>query len=214
MAVFASGGGTNLQALMDHQAADPCWCVGLVVSDRADAGALERAAEAGVPTVTIATPHRTPEEVSAETLTRLREHEIDLIALAGYLKRIPAEVVAAYRNRILNIHPALLPWFGGPGMYGLRVHRAVLDAGSRLSGVSVHVVDEEYDRGRILAQWPVPVHPGDTPEELAARALKVEHRLYPAVVDHVCEALGRGEEPGALPFPGEVFLTMQAEDER
>src|SRR5205807_2164795 len=102
--------------------------------------------------------------------------------LAGYLQRIPPAVVARFRLRLINIHPALLPAFGGPGMYGRRVHEAVLASGAPISGATVHYVDEEYDRGPIIAQWPVPVRAGDTPESLAARVLEVEHRLLPRVV--------------------------------
>jgi folate-dependent phosphoribosylglycinamide formyltransferase PurN len=115
-------------------------------------------------------------------LTRLERHRIDLLVLAGYLKLVPAPVVARYRQRIVNVHPALLPAFGGLGMYGRHVHAAVLGSGARESGATVHLVDEVYDRGAILAQGRVPVLPNDTPERLAARVLEVEHRLLPAVV--------------------------------
>lgn len=208
-AVFASGGGTDLQALLDHQleqTADPCWRVALVVSDREGAGALERAQRAGVPTRVIPTKGRSPDDVAAETLAVLEDHDVGVIFLAGYLKLVPDRVVAAYRRRILNIHPALLPSFGGKGMYGMNVHRAVLESGMRLSGPTVHFVDEEYDRGTIVAQWPVPVLPDDTPEALAARVLEVEHLLYPLAADHVCRALLEEREPGPLSLPGEAFI--------
>jgi folate-dependent phosphoribosylglycinamide formyltransferase PurN len=107
---------------------------------------------------------------------------VDLVVLAGYLKLVPADAVSAFDGRMINIHPALLPSFGGPGMYGIRVHRAVLASGATISGATVHLVNAEYDRGPIVAQWPVPVQPGDTPEALAARILEVEHLLLPAVV--------------------------------
>jgi phosphoribosylglycinamide formyltransferase-1 len=207
-AAFASGGGTNLQALLDHQATDPPWRIRLVVSDREGAGALARAAAAGVPTQVISTKGRDPADVAADTLAALSEHGIDVVFLAGYLKLVPRAVVGAYRRRILNIHPALLPSFGGKGMYGMHVHRAVLESGARLSGPTVHFVDEAYDRGTILAQWPVPVQPDDSPETLAARVLKIEHRLYPAAADHLCAALAAGEAPGALPLPGEAFTLV------
>ncbi len=205
-AVFASGGGTNLQALLDHRPPEPSWKVRLVVSDREGAGALDRAGAAGVPTRVILTKARPPRDVAEETLAALREHGVDVVLLAGYLKLVPREVVAAYRGRMLNIHPALLPSFGGIGMYGMNVHRAVLESGARLSGPTVHLVDEEYDRGAILGQWPVPVHPGDTPETLAARVLAVEHRLYPAVADHVCRALAEGRAADPLPFTSDMFV--------
>ena len=118
----------------------------------------------------------------AEWLDRLDRHRVDLLVLAGYLKLVPAAVITRYRHRIVNIHPALLPAFGGPGMYGRRVHEAVLRSGARESGATVHLVDEVYDRGEILAQRRVPVLPDDTPDRLAARVLEVEHRLLPAIV--------------------------------
>lgn len=204
-AAFASGGGTNLQALLDHQGPGTPWRIALVVSNRADAGALERARNAGVPTRVIPTKDRPEADVAADTLAALEEHGVEVIFLAGYMRLVPAEVVQAFRRRILNIHPALLPSFGGKGMYGMNVHRAVLASGARISGPTVHFVDEEYDRGTILAQWPVPVLPEDTPETLAARVLRAEHRLYPRAADHLCRALQEGREAGPLPLSGEIF---------
>jgi phosphoribosylglycinamide formyltransferase 1 len=130
-----------------------------------------------------------------EWLERLARHRVDLLVLAGYLKLVPAAVIARYRDRILNVHPALLPAFGGRGMYGHHVHEAVLASGARESGATVHLVDEVYDRGRTLAQARVPVLPGDTAETLAARVLVVEHRLLPAVV----LAAAAAGHPVALP---------------
>ncbi len=194
--VFASGGGTNLQALLDHFEAGGGGGGGarageivLVVSDREDAGALDRAARAGVAGRVVPVKGRPPEDVATETLAALGEAGVELVALAGYLRLVPAPVVAAFRWRMLNIHPALLPAFGGKGMYGHRVHEAVLDAGCGVSGPTVHYVDERYDTGLILAQWPVPVVAGDTADTLAARVLRVEHRLYPAVVERVAGSL-------------------------
>jgi phosphoribosylglycinamide formyltransferase-1 len=207
-AVFASGGGSNLQSLLDHQRAHGPWRIRLVVADRPGIGALERAERAGVATVVIRTKERDPADVAAETLSALQSHAIDVVFLAGYLKLLPAPMVAAFRRRILNIHPALLPAFGGKGMYGIHVHRAVLASGSRLSGPTVHLVDEEYDRGTILAQWPVPVLGDDTPETLAGRVLQAEHRLYPLVADHVCSGILEGREPEPLMLPGEAFTLV------
>ena len=181
LAVFASGGGTNFQAILDAIEAGrlPARVV-LCVSDRPTAGALERARRHGIPTAVLAPKDYPSPEVFGEALLEvLRAHDVELVALAGYLKKIPDNVVAAYRNRILNIHPSLLPAFGGPGMYGRRVHEAVLNYGVRWTGATVHLVDEEYDHGPIVLQEPVPVLPDDTPETLAARVLEVEHRLYP-----------------------------------
>ena len=112
----------------------------------------------------------------------LNEYSVDLVVLAGYLKLVPADVVETFENRMLNIHPALLPSFGGQGMYGQRVHKAVLESGATISGPTVHIVTAEYDRGPIVAQWPVPVRPDDTVDSLQERVLAVEHKLLPAVV--------------------------------
>jgi len=179
VAVLASGQGSNLQALLDACGGPASSAViALVVSNKPDAGALARAAARGVPVATIADDGQDADAL----LALLRSRAIDLVVLAGYLKRVPGTVVRAYRGRMLNIHPALLPSFGGPGMYGRRVHEAVLKSGARVSGATVHLVDEQYDHGEIVAQWPVPVRPDDTPQTLAARVLAVEHRLLPAVV--------------------------------
>ena len=177
VAVLASGGGTNLQALLDACREPAPARIAVVVSNHAAAGALERARRAGVPAVVLE-DHRDAQAI----LAVLRAHRAELVVLAGYLKLLPAEVVRAFRDRIINIHPALLPSFGGKGMYGHHVHEAVLASGATLSGPTIHVVTAEYDRGPIVAQWPVPVSPDDTADTLAARVLAVEHQLLPAVV--------------------------------
>ena len=181
LAILASGGGSNLQAIVDHldaldeaRAAD----VVLVASNRAGAGALERARTRNIPTAVIANPADGPALAAL-----LESHRVDCIALAGYLRLVPPEVTERWRGRIVNIHPALLPRFGGPGMYGRRVHEAVIAAGDRESGATVHHVDHAYDRGAIIAQERVPVEPGDTPDSLAARVLAAEHRLYPRTLN-------------------------------
>ena len=175
VAVLASGGGTNLQALLDTLGPDAPAHVVRVVTNRADAGALERARQAGVPTTVL----RDPAD-AAELLVALAD--VDLVVLAGYLKLVPRAAVARFRHRLINIHPALLPAFGGPGMYGRRVHEAVLASGAAVSGATVHYVDEQYDRGPIIAQRRVPVRPDDTPDTLAARVRTAEHGLLPEVV--------------------------------
>ena len=177
VAVAVSGRGTNLEALLLALGPAAPAQVVLVLSNRDDAPALERAAGRGIATVAL----RDPADGS-EWLTALERHGVDLLVLAGYVKLVPAEVVGRYRGRILNVHPALLPAFGGKGMYGRKVHEAVLASGARESGATVHLVDEAYDRGAILGQARVPVLPGDDPESLAARVLEVEHRLLPAAV--------------------------------
>ena len=203
-AVLASGRGTNFEVLADHAAGrEPAeWEVSLLLSDREDAGALERARVRAIPTAVVRVADRAAAEVARELLAHLQGARVDLVLLAGYLRLVPAPVVEAYRGRILNLHPALLPGFGGKGMYGLHVHRAVLEAGVRVTGATVHLVDERYDRGPIVAQWPVPVLPGDTPETLAERVTAVEHRLYPAAADALVRALAAGTDPE--PIPGEA----------
>lgn len=171
-----SGRGSNLEALGRALTHSGDAAIGVVVSDR-DAPALELAAQRGWRSHRLSQPSD-----SEEWLRVLRDSESDLLVLAGYLRLVPAEVVAAMPGRIINIHPALLPRHGGPGMYGRRVHAAVLAAGDLESGATVHLVDEEYDRGAVLGQGRVPVHPEDTPETLAARVLAVEHQLLPAAV--------------------------------
>jgi len=185
IAVLASGGGSNLQAIVDHLSAlgeSRHGDVVLVASNRPDAGALARAARARIASVVLRSPHAPDGDDLADVLAA---HRVELVALAGYMRLVPASVAAAYRGRMLNVHPALLPQFGGPGMYGERVHRAVLKAGATHSGPSVHFVDEVYDHGALIAQWPVPVLAGDDERSLAARVLRAEHLLYPRVVDAV-----------------------------
>jgi phosphoribosylglycinamide formyltransferase-1 len=177
VAVAVSGRGSNLEALLRALPPGAPARVVLVLSDRDGAPALNRAREHGVPSEALADAGD-----PTEWLVHLDRHQVDLVVLAGYVKLVPAAVVARYRDRIINIHPALLPDFGGKGMYGNRVHEAVLASGARESGATVHLVDEMYDRGALLAQVRVPVLPGDTVERLAARVLEAEHRLLPSVV--------------------------------
>lgn len=185
IAVFASGTGSNLEALFEALGDRDDAAIVLVVSDRSGAKALDRARRRDVEAAVI-----DPGDARA-MVTLLEDRDVDWIVLAGYLKRVPTDVVARWRNRILNVHPALLPRFGGKGMYGRHVHRAVLEAGETVSGATVHLVDEEYDRGPIVAQRQVPVEPDDTAESLAERVLEVEHRLLPEVV--IAAAEGRIE---------------------
>jgi formyltetrahydrofolate-dependent phosphoribosylglycinamide formyltransferase len=177
VAVAVSGRGSNLAALLRALGPSSEARVVVVLSNRPEAGGLAVAQEAGIPTAVLADPA----DGKAWRAT-LDAHRADLLVLAGFLTLVPPDVVAAYRARIVNLHPALLPRHGGPGMYGARVHAAVLAAGDRESGATVHLVSEEYDRGPILAQARVPVRDGDSVEALAARILEVEHRLLPAVV--------------------------------
>src|SRR6476620_4909520 len=183
LAVLASGRGSNLQAIMDHFdsiARERVAKVVLVASNRSDSPALIRAATASIDIASF-----DASDDGAQLLELLRRFRVDLVVLAGYLKRIPPLVIREYAGRIINIHPALLPAFGGEGMYGARVHEAVIASGTRESGVTVHLVDNEYDRGPIVAQWRVPVEKSDTAESLAARVLAAEHVVYPRVIEMV-----------------------------
>jgi phosphoribosylglycinamide formyltransferase-1 len=186
VAVLASGGGSNLQAILDYldfrggsRRAD----VALVVANKADCGAVQRATTRGIATGIVS--GRADDAGPLDAL--LHDHDIELVVLAGYLKLVPPSITRRWRGRMLNVHPALLPAFGGPKMYGRRVHEAVIASGARLSGPTVHFVDDEYDRGPIVAQWPVPVFDEDTPESLAERVLRVEHLLYPRVVEALAD---------------------------
>jgi phosphoribosylglycinamide formyltransferase 1 len=183
LAVLASGRGSNLQAIIEHFdsiARERVATVVLVASNRADSPALLRAATASIDIAAF-----NPNDDGSELLALLQKFRIDLVVLAGYLKLIPPKVISEYAGRIINIHPALLPAFGGEGMYGARVHEAVIASGAAETGVTVHLVDDDYDRGPILAQWRVRVDKSDTAESLAARVLNVEHVVYPRVVEMV-----------------------------
>lgn len=187
LAVFISGGGTGLQAIIDaSKRGDLDAQVVWVVSSTNKAFGLERAAKECIETFVFrAAKYESPQAATEDLITKLRERRIDYIALAGYLKLLPVELVRAFPKRILNIHPGLLPKYGGAGMYGHFVHEAVLASGDKESGPTVHLVDEIYDHGQILDQVRVPVLPGDTPETLAARVLVEEHKLYPKVIDNL-----------------------------
>ncbi|MDR1816571.1 MAG: phosphoribosylglycinamide formyltransferase [Clostridiales Family XIII bacterium] len=186
VAVLVSGGGTNLQALIDaeHAGLFPNARIVLVLSSRAGVKALERAEEAGIPTTVIAKDDYPEDEARADAiLAALEGAGAGLVVLAGYMSILPVRVCRAYAGRLINIHPALLPRHGGVGYYGLRVHKAVLEAGDAESGATVHFVDDRgVDSGEIIAQARVPVLPDDTPEALQARVLEVEHRIFPEAV--------------------------------
>ena len=204
VAVLASGSGSNLQAILDHQSAlgpSATAQVVLVASDHENAGALTRARSAGLAALALDRTARTTG--LAEILA---EHRVELLVLAGYLRLVPAAVVSQFRGRILNVHPALLPAFGGPGMFGHHVHEAVIASGTRLTGPTVHFVDERYDEGPIIAQAAVPVGAGDTPDELARHVLAAEHVLYPRVVEAVAAGRIRLDADNRVVYEGEPGL--------
>ena len=207
VAVLASGSGTNLQALLNRfeDGAGTARVV-LVVGSSPGVGALERARAAGVETAVV----DEPDDEGRRLMDRLEAAGADLVVLAGWLRLVPAPVVRAYRGRMVNIHPALLPSFGGEGMYGRRVHEAVLESGARVTGPTVHFVDEAYDEGAVIAQWPVPVKEGDDPDRLAARVLEREHEILPEVVEALARGDVRLDEEGRARwerpwFPGDRF---------
>ncbi len=185
LAVLVSGSGSNLVALIDAVKSGVIadGQISLVVSNKEDVYALQRAENAGVKAISIKrSGFSSDEEFDKKLVEKLREYKIELVLLAGYMRILTAPVLEAYRDRILNIHPSLLPEFGGLGMYGMRVHEAVIKAGVPVSGCTVHIVNEHVDGGPILAQAEVSILPGDTPASLAAKILREEHRLYPSTV--------------------------------
>lgn len=193
--VFASGSGTNFQAIIDacRNGDLPAQIVGLI-TDKEDAGAIDRASKVDIPVRCIRPAHYNDiNDYCMDLLTQLREWSTDVITLAGYLKKIPSCVISEYPDRILNIHPSLLPKFGGKGFYGMRVHEAVIEANETESGCTVHIVTEEFDQGPILGQITVPVHKDDSPARLAKRILEKEHQLYPEVIrNHLKTLNNRG----------------------
>lgn len=184
IAVFASGGGTNLQALIDASKSGIFdGKISIVISNNSGAYALVRAANENIPACHISNKKYPNEyEFVGKINEALTSHDVNLIVLAGYMKLLPLEVIKKYRSRIINIHPALLPKYGGKGMYGVNVHRAVLENKDKISGATVHFVDELYDHGAILIQRTAAVLPGDTPESLAQRVLAIEHKILPLAV--------------------------------
>jgi phosphoribosylglycinamide formyltransferase-1 len=182
ISVLVSGGGTNLQAILDGVSDGKIENarVGLVISSKADAYALKRAEAAGIGTAVVSKQDFPDGDARTEELLRLlAEAQTDLVVLAGYMSILSPEFCRAYAGRLMNIHPALLPKHGGEGYYGLRVHKAVLAAGDKESGATVHFVDDKgVDSGEIILQGRVPVLEDDTPETLAARVLKVEHKIF------------------------------------
>lgn len=190
IAVFASGGGSNLQALIEAQEAGTFkGKIGLVFSNVPEAKALERAEERQIESVAIASKGYpgSREQYDQEVLSLCLAKKIDLICLAGYMRILTPVLIKPYLYKLMNIHPALLPKFGGEGMYGHHVHEAVIKAKEKESGATVHFVTEGVDAGPIILQGDVKVLPADTPETLAERILKVEHRIYPEAVRLFCD---------------------------
>lgn len=193
LVILASGSGSNAARIMAHFARpDAPAAVVAVFSDRRAAGVHARARAAGVPAVYL---DKATRERPGGLRDALAAYRPDLIALAGYLRLVPEDVLAAYPARVVNIHPALLPKYGGPGMYGHHVHTAVHAASEAYSGITVHLADARYDEGRALFQATVALAGADGPDEIAARVLALEHRHYPLVLERYLAAVQRGAPP-------------------
>jgi phosphoribosylglycinamide formyltransferase-1 len=191
LAVFCSGGGSNFKALHQHiqERHLPCQIV-MCLSNNSQCGAMQFAREHGIDAVHLSSKTAPNEDAFVQTmLSELEKRQVDLILLAGYMKRVPKAVIERYPKRILNIHPALLPKFGGEGMYGMNVHRAVIEAREKESGATVHFVDEHYDEGEVIIQGKVSIAPDETPQSLASKVLEVEHRIYAEALVKVLEKL-------------------------
>lgn len=182
--VSGHGRGSNMQAIIDScREGRITGRVSVVIGTKGDSPAMERARSQGIPAVEVRPKaFASDEEYAARLLEVLTEHDVDLICLAGYMRILPSEVISAYRWRVMNIHPALIPLFCGKGMFGEHVHQAAVEYGVKVSGCTVHFVDEDYDTGPIIIQKCVPVKEGDTAETLAARVLVQEHLAYPEAI--------------------------------
>lgn len=180
LAIFASGNGSNAQSIIEYFKGSTSVHVAIIISNKKDAYVLERAKKEGVPSLLI---QRQSFYESDEVIKTLHDQKIDFIILAGFLWLIPASLIAAYPNRIINIHPALLPAYGGKGMYGKYVHEAVIKAKEKESGISIHLVNEHYDEGTLLFQASCPVTEVDTPDSLAQKIHVLEHAHYPRVIE-------------------------------
>ncbi len=180
IAIFASGSGSNAENIIQYFAQKPHFCVKSVFCNVPDAYVLERAKKYRIPTFVFNREEfRNPDKV----FRQLQEQEIDFIVLAGFLWLMPSFITAAWPNKIVNIHPALLPAYGGKGMYGHHVHEAVIAAGEKESGITIHYVNDHYDQGAIIFQAKCPVLPTDTPDDLAARVHELEYRYFPQIIE-------------------------------
>lgn len=180
IAIFASGAGSNASMIINRFCNHPTIQVALIVSNKSDAGVLMIAQENNIPTLILDKEHFFRGNAYAN---ELKKAEIDLIVLAGFLWKIPSALIHAYPGKIINIHPALLPKYGGKGMYGLNVHQAVIDNKEKESGITIHYVDEQYDHGDIILQTKCPVREEETPLSLAASIQQLEHEHYPRVIE-------------------------------
>lgn len=188
IAVFASGGGTDFQSVIDANEREKFCEIAYLIASKQGIGAIERAKKHGIPTAVYAkSDYPDLEKLYSDLADLLNENKVDYIILAGWLKIIPESFINAFKDRIINIHPSLIPSFCGAGYYGLKVHAAALEYGAKVSGCTVHFVNEIPDGGAIIAQRAVEIKDGDTPESLQERVLEVEHELLPYCVKKLCE---------------------------
>ncbi len=180
IAIFASGSGSNAQKIAEYFAHHPHIEVGLILTNNPGAGVIDRARQLGIPVLVFS---RAQFYQSESVVEQLRFFNIDFVVLAGFLWLVPENLIRAYPGRIVNIHPALLPAYGGKGMYGMKVHEAVVAAGEKASGITIHLIDGEYDKGSIVFQAQCPVMPGDTPADVASKVQALEHEHFPAVIE-------------------------------
>ena len=181
IAIFASGEGSNAERIASYFLEKDTINVELIITNKVDAGVLKRVESLGINTLFL-----TAQELQGEKLVQiLKQYEIDFIVLAGYLAKISEEILTIFPNRIINIHPSLLPKYGGKGMYGLKVHKAVLDAKEKESGITIHYIDKEYDKGIVILQAKCPIMEGDTPESLAERVHQLEYKYYPETIEKI-----------------------------
>ena len=185
--IFASGRGSNAQAIIDYFGESDETRVALIVTNKADAGVIDVAKKENIPFIVASRA----EMAGDEFLSELISYKPSLVILAGFLLKIPNSLIDAFPNKIINIHPALLPGYGGKGMWGHHVHSAVINSGDKQSGISIHAVDEVYDHGAVILQARCPVLPGDTPETLAARIHKLEHYYFPRTIEFLLNNEGQ-----------------------
>ena len=187
IAVFASGGGTDFQSVIDANAKENFCTIEYLVASKPEIGAIKRAEKAGIKTLVFDKQAETKEAFYARIAETLKNAGVELIVLAGWLLVVPASFIGEFESKIINIHPSLIPAFCGMGYYGLKVHKAAIEYGVKLSGATVHFVEADVDGGAIIMQRAVAVEDGDTPEDLQARILKVEHEMLPLCVKLLCE---------------------------
>lgn len=186
IAIFASGSGTNAENIALYFANNPQIEISLIISNKKDAFVLERAKKLGIPSYTFS---KSEIEEATLILDTLKEYEIDFIVLAGFLLKVPQPILDTYPNKIVNIHPALLPKFGGKGMYGDNVHKAVVAAGETKSGITIHYINEKYDEGDIIFQDSCDVMPDDLPEDVAQKVHELEYQHFPKIIESVILSL-------------------------